>query len=371
MKFLEDAPLSGKRVLVRINIDVPIRGDKEPVVVDSFRLKAVLPTLHYLIDNRAKIVLLAHLGRPDGKEVRELSLRPVYLHLSALLKKPISFAPKLFSNATAEAVEKLGEGELLGLENLRFDPGEEKNSRTFAARLAHYGDLYVNDAFSVSHRSAASLVAITDLLPSYAGQLLEREYQVLSNLMKHPAKPYGAVIGGAKIEDKLPIIKQFLMRADWVLVGGGVANTFLKADGKVDIKNSLYDADRIEIAREILKKSRGKLILPTDYVWHEDKILDLGPNTIINYQRHLKSAQTVFWSGPLGKVEDEKFQKGSLEIARTIADVGATSVVGGGDTVGFINGQDLAKKFSFVSTGGSATLEFLGGRVLPGLKALD
>jgi len=369
MQFLEDAPLAGRRVLLRINGNVPLGGKKAKLVADDYRLRQVLPTIHYLLDYQAKVILLAHLGRPEGKIDHQLSLRPVYLHLSALLKKPIQFAPTLFSEATRRAVEGLGDGEILALENLRFDPGEQKNSRTFAAKLAKYGDIYVNDAFSDSHNAAASVEAIADLLPSYGGLLLEREVQILSGLMKHPSRPYVAVVGGAKIANKLPTIRQLIRHADRVLVGGGVANTFLQAAGQ-DIKQSLCDSEYLDAAKEILKLGKGKLVLPTDFVWRKNAIVDLGSETQAHYAKILKGAETVFWTGPLGLVEEEKYQAASLNVARAMIDSGATTVVGGGDTVGFVNQAKLAKQFAFVSTGGSATLEYLSGQTLPGLKAL-
>jgi 3-phosphoglycerate kinase len=369
MHFLEEAPLGGKLVLLRINADVPLAGKKKDIV-DDFRLRQTLPTLHYLLDYQAKVIVLAHLGRPGGKIERDLSLRPVYLYLSALLKRPIKFAPSLFSSSTKAAVAGLKEGEVLALENLRFDPGEEANSRTFASKLAKYGDLYVNEAFSVSHRESASLVSIADLLPSYGGLLLEREVELLSGLMRHPEKPYVAVVGGAKISDKLPAIKRFTRQADLILTGGGVANTLLAATG-VDVKKSLVDEQSLEDAKQILKLARGKLVVPEDFVWHQGAILDIGPKTQERYRRFLRGAGTAFWSGPMGKVEQKPYRAGSLAVAKALDASGATTVVGGGDTVGFINQEEMASQFSFVSTGGSATLEFLGGTVLPGLRALD
>ncbi len=370
MKFLEDASLTGKRVMVRVGADVPLEKTKQGMaVVDDYRLRQLLPTLHYLLDYGARIVLISHLGRPGGKPDHDLSLRPVWLRLSALLKRPIQFASSVDADATNKAAASLENGQVLALENLRFYPGEEKNSRTFAARLARSADIYVNDAFGVSHREAASLCAITELLPSYGGLLLEREISMLSNLMSHPAKPYVAIVGGAKISDKLPTIKQLLHRADHILVGGGVANTLLAASDH-QVKKSLVDTGSLDEARKLLKLGRGRLILPTDFVWQKDAIMDIGPLTRKDYAKYLKHAQTVFWGGPLGKVEDPTHRAGSEAIARAIVDSGATSVVGGGDTVGFLEQAELASQFSFVSTGGGATLEYLGGQVLPGLKAL-
>lgn len=369
MQFLESAPLASKRVLLRLNVDVPLAGGKRRDIVDDYRLRQILPTIHYLLDYQAKVVVIAHLGRPGGKVDPNLSLRPVYLYLSALLKRPIQFAPTHFSSSTKKAVDSLKEGEILALENLRFDRGEDANSRTFAAKLAKYGDIYVNDAFSVSHREAASLVAITELLPSYGGLLLEREVELLSGLMRHPVRPYVAVVGGAKIGDKLPVIKRLIRQADMVLTGGGVANTLLKVEG-TNVKDSLYDENYFEEAKEILKAGRGKLFVPRDFVWSKGKILDIGPKTREQYSRLLKGAGTVFWSGPLGRVEQKPYRQGSLMVAKAICATGATTVVGGGDTVSFVNQEGVAGKFSFVSTGGSATLEFLGGKTLPGLRAL-
>jgi 3-phosphoglycerate kinase len=370
MKFLEEAPLSGKRVLIRVVADVPLETRKKEVVVaDDFRLRQLLPTLHYLLDYGARVILISHLGRPGGKVDMNLSLRPVWQHLAGLLRRPIQFAPTIQSQATAEAAKGLKDGEILALENLRFEPGEEKDTRTFALSLARLGDLYVNEAFAVSHHQAASLCEITGLLPSYGGLLLEREVEMLSSLMRHPAKPFVAVVGGAKISDKLPAIKQLLQLAEVVLVGGGVANTLLAASG-VAVKDSLVDRTNLKAASQLLKIARGRLIMPTDFIWSKDAIMDIGPQTRQAYSRHLQKAQTAFWSGPVGKVEEKKYQAGSAAIAKAIIDSGATSVAGGGDTVAFLEEIEVMRQFSFISTGGGATLEYLGGQVLPGLKAL-
>lgn len=371
MKFLEEAPIGGKRVLVRVVADVPLKkkGDAT-VVADDYRLRLLLPTLHYLLDYGAKVILVSHLGRPNGSVDRDLSLRPVWAHLAGLLKHPIQFAPTITSEVTRSAANTLAAGEILALENVRFDPGEEKNTRTFASILARYADIYVDDAFAVAHHPAASNVAITELLPSYAGLLFEREVKMLSSLMHRPAKPYVAVIGGAKISDKLPAIKQLLHRADWVLVGGGVANTFLAASG-VDVKKSLVDQESLATARKLLTVAKGKIVLPDDCIWSKDAMVDLGPTSRKNFARYLDRAQTIFWSGPVGRVEEPESRAGTQAIAKAITDSGATSIVGGGDTVGFVESVGLTNKFSFVSTGGGAALDYLGGQVLPAIKALD
>lgn len=371
MRSLEDAAVNGQKVLIRLGLDVPlVQNGSEWLVADDTRLRSILPTLHWLLNRHAKVIIVSHLGRPGGKIKADLSLRPVYTHLAALLKKPIQFAPQLFSAATEAAVAGLPDGQILGLENLRFDPGEDNNARTFAKKLARYGDLYVNEAFSVSHREAASLVAITEFLPSYAGLQLEREYQILTSLLRHPAAPFVAIVGGAKIADKLPFLKQLVQKADLVLVGGGIANTFLAASG-VDIKKSLSDTASLPAATAIMKQARGKIVLPIDFVWHEDQILDLGPKTTELFQSHLKRAKTVFWNGNLGKSEDPRFAVTSEAIARFLASRPATTIVGGGDTAEIVTRLKLNNKLSFVSSGGGATLELLAGQKLPGLEALN
>ncbi|MEK9167525.1 MAG: phosphoglycerate kinase [Patescibacteria group bacterium] len=369
MKSLEEAALADKRVLVRIDTDVPLTDTNPIEVKDDYRLRKLLPTIFFLMNHRAKIILCGHLGRPLAKVDPALSLKPVFTHLSALTNKKILFTSDPFSTQSKKAIDELKGGEVVGLENIRFFKGEEDNSRTFARKLASLAELYVNDAFGTSHREAASVVAITEFLPSYAGLQLEREMEVLTNLTRHPAHPFVAIVGGAKISDKLPVIRNLLPKVDRVIVGGGVANTFLASQG-VDVKNSKVEVDYIDRAGEILKNSKGKIILPVDYVWDEDKILDVGERSTLQTIQYLRSAKTILWSGVPGKIEQQPFRRASEAIAKAIAASPATSIVGGGDTVGFIDGLGLTHKYSFVSTGGSALLELLGGRALPGIRAL-
>ncbi|MCR4277773.1 MAG: phosphoglycerate kinase [Candidatus Berkelbacteria bacterium] len=369
MKFLEDATLADKKVLVRIDTDVPLTDSNPIEVRDDYRLQKLLPTLFFLMNHRAKIILCGHLGRPLAKADPSLSMKPVFTHLSALANKKILFATDPFSLRTTEAIEKMDDGDIIGLENIRFFRGEEDNSRTFARKLSNLAEIYVNEAFGTSHREAASVVAITEFLPSYAGLQLEQEINVSTSLTRHPAHPFIAIVGGAKISDKLPVIRNLLPKVDRIIVGGGVANTFLASQG-VDMKNSKVEEDYIDRAGEILKNSKGKIILPVDYVWESDKILDIGEEATHQMIHYIKSAKTILWSGVPGKIEQPPFDKSSKAIAKAIANSPATSIVGGGDTVGFVNSLGLVHKYSFVSTGGSALLELLGGRVLPGIRAL-
>jgi len=369
MKSLEDGAWAGKRVLVRIDADVPL-GDSKPIEVrDDYRLQELLPTLFYLLNHRAQIILCGHLGRPAGQIVPSLSLKPVFLHLSALVNQKITFVPDPFSVAGAKAIKQLDDREIIGLENIRFFKGEGDNSRTFARKLAGLADVFVNEAFGSGHESA-STVAITEFLPSFAGLQFEREVEVLSSLTKHPARPFIAIIGGAKATDKLPVISGLLETVDRVLVGGRVANNFL-ASQSVDIKDSVVEPAMVTLAGQLFKQAKGKIILPTDFVWHEQQIYDLGQQTTATMLDYIRTAKTVLWSGVPGKVELPAFAKASQAIARAIAELPATTIVGGGDTVGFIQGLGLTEKYSFVSTGGSAMLELLSGHTLPSIKALD
>ncbi len=368
MQSLEDAPVASKKILLRLGLDVPLGPSGE--ILDDSRLRSSLETIHFLLNRQAKVVIIGHLGRPEGKADPKLSLRPVYLHLSALLKKPISFAPNLFSPATKKLIDEMPEGMVVGLENLRFDPGEENNSRTFAKKLAQYGEVYVNDAFSVAHREAASVVAVAEFLPSYPGLLFEREVSVLKNLMKHPDRPFVAIVGGVKVADKLPAIKYIAGKADRVLVSGAVANTFLAAKG-MNVRESLIDKEYLGQAKELLKRYRDKLVLPEDFIWEEGKILDQGPQTTKRFQAYLKTARTILWNGSLGHSEDPKYAHGSDAIAKFIADLPATTIIAGGNTIEIFSRLNLLKEVNFVSTGGGAALELLSGEVLPGVRALS
>lgn len=369
MLRLEDAPIFGKKVLVRIDADVPLTEGAGPVVASDYRLQKMLPTICYLLNRKARIILMAHLGRPNAVVDSRLSLKPIYLHLAALLNRKVYFAPNPISAETREKSEKLDEGEIMGLENLRFYKGEEDNSRTFARKLASLAEVYVNDSFATAHRKAASNVAITEFLPSYAGLQLEREVEVLSSLTTHPSRPFIAIIGGAKIDNKLPVIEELLHKVDRVLVGGGVANAFLAATG-VDIKKSIVSPAELRAAEKVYRRAKGKIVLPVDYLWGEDKILDIGPQSIDVFAKYLKTARTIFWAGPLGKFEDPKFQNSSKILSQAATQTLATTIAGGGNTLDMLENFGYLDKFSYVSIGGGASLRFLGSGDLPGLKAL-
>ncbi len=369
MKSLEEANVTGKRVLLRLALDVPLSGGPEPLVLDDTRLREALPTIHYLLERQAKIIIVGKLGRPHGQFHSELSLRPVYTHLSALLNKPVTFAPKLFTTATEKAVEELKESELIGLENTGFDSGEDSNSRTFARKLAAYGEVYVNDAFSKAHRAEASVVAVTEFLPAYAGLAMEKEYRILTSLLRHTAHPFVAVIGGAKA-DKLPVIRHLVHSADRILVAGAIANIFLASKGQ-DVGNSPIDQEYLAPAKAILKEGRGRIMLPVD-----DKrdsggsILDIGPHTVLQFSQMLKNAKTIFWNGNLGKSELPEFRAGSDAIAKAIAESGATTIVGGGNTAEILQRLHVTKEINFISSGGGAALALLAGEKLPAIEAL-
>ncbi|MDD5289744.1 MAG: phosphoglycerate kinase [Patescibacteria group bacterium] len=410
--------LKNKTVLVRCDFDVPLKqqttNNKQQTtkkssvvscklsVADDSRLRAATPTIKYLLSKGARVVLMGHLGRPGGVVKKELSLLPVKNRLGKLLGEKISFISDEIPSLATLARD---DGRLIMLENLRFNPGEEKNDPKFAKKLAKLGDIYVNEAFAVSHRSAASVDAIKKFLPSYAGLNLEQEILHLSAVLNKPQKPMVAIIGGAKIETKLPMIKQFLKSADYILIGGGVANDFLKARG-YEIYGSLVDDDYINEAGKILKKSEignqksgeAKLILPIDVVWSDNKIrslsagaskgtpgsaggktpkiLDIGPKTIWLFSGIIKKAKTIVWNGPMGYFEDKKFATGTEKIAEVIlANKKAQRIIGGGETGEVIqkiirNQKSEIRKNIFISIGGGAMLEYLGGKKLPGLDKL-
>jgi phosphoglycerate kinase len=388
---IRDVDTSGKRVFVRVDFNVPLQDGK---VTDDSRIRAAVPTIRALLAQGARIVLASHLGRPDGKVQDGLRLRPVAERLSQLLRMSVPCTGDALGVGTEDAIRRLRPGEALLLENLRFHAEEQANDPGFARTLASYADLYVNDAFGTAHRAHASTVGITEFLPAYAGLLMEAEIKALSNLLEDPARPFFAVIGGAKVSGKIAVLEHLMDRVDGFIIGGGMANTFLLAQGK-SVGKSLAEPDRVEEARRILAAADGKgvrIVLPVDVIvakevtqgteyktlsaekipasWH---IVDVGRQTLALMEEALEPARTVFWNGPLGVFEIPSFAHGTNAIARYLADradAGTTVVVGGGDSVAAVTQQGLAGRMTHISTGGGASLEFLEGRELPGIAVL-
>jgi len=344
MKTLKDFNFNGKRVLVRCDFQVPVNEQGE--ILNDFKIISAIPTIEYLIKEDAKIILMSH-WKPEGEE-KAYSLKPISLILERLLKQKIEFLDDCIGKKVAKEIEKIKEGQIILLENLRFYKEEEENNENFARELSKLGDIYINDAFSVSHRNHASVAGITKFLPSGAGLLLEKEINILSGLIEKPEKPLVVIIGGKKVETKSKIIDKISEVADWILIGGLLKK---EIDGK-----------------GLILKNLQKIISPVD---EEIDGLDIGPQTVNLFREKIKQARTVFWNGPVGKIEDEKFSKGTEEIAKAIIESGAVSIVGGGETVEFINKIGLIDKFTHVSTGGGAMLAFLSGEELPGISALN
>jgi phosphoglycerate kinase len=389
---IRDFDATGKRVFVRVDFNVPLADGK---VQDDSRIRAALPTITSLLSDGARVVLASHLGRPDGKVQDGLRLRPVGERLSQLLRRNVPVTGDALGVGTEDAVKRMRPGEAILLENLRFHAAEEKNDPAFAAQLASYADIYVNDAFGSAHRAHASTVGIAKILPAYAGLLMEREIAMLSSLLESPAHPFAAILGGAKVSDKINVIDHLLTKVDLLILGGGMANTFLLAQGK-SVGKSLAEHDRVDDARRILvaaEKAGVTVVLPTDVViakevtrgteyktvgtekfpasWH---IVDLGEDSRAAIETALADVKTVLWNGPLGVFEIPSFAHGTNAIARFLADKaehGATVVVGGGDSVAAIERQGLTAKMTHISTGGGASLEFLEGRELPGIAVLQ
>jgi phosphoglycerate kinase len=388
---VRDADVAGKRVFVRVDFNVPLADGK---VTDDSRIRASIPTIALLLQQGARVILASHLGRPDGKVQDSLRLRPVGERLTQLLRRNVPVTGDALGVGTEDAIKRLRPGELLLLENLRFHAEEERNDPGFAAALASYADLYVNDAFGTAHRAHASTVGVPKLLPAYAGLLMEREIEMLSKLMEAPDRPFAAILGGAKVSDKIKVIDHLLTKVDILVLGGGMANTFLLAQGKA-IGKSLAEPDRVDDARRILAAAEAngvKVVLPVDVIvakevtrgteyktlqaekipasWH---IVDLGKASQTLILEALEGVQTVFWNGPLGVFEIPSFAHGTNAVARMLAeraDAGATIVVGGGDSVAAVTQQGLAERMTHISTGGGASLEFLEGRELPGVTVL-
>lgn len=373
MRRVQDARVERRNVLVRVDFNVPIEKGK---ITDDFRIRAALPTIDFLRKKGARVILISHLGRPGGKSDRSLSLKPVKERLEKLLKRKVFFADDCVGEKAAEAVGRLKCGDVLLLENLRFHEGEKKNAARFVESLASLGDVFVNDAFGVSHRKHASVYGVAKRLKAYAGLLVQKEVRNLS--LDRPRRPFVALVGGAKVEDKLGVLKRLVKKADAVLVGGAMMFTFLKASG-VEVGKSLVDEGSIDEAKRLLRSK--KVVLPIDVVLdsrdvvdvdsipRQRKGLDVGPMTVQIFSSMLAQAGTVFWNGPMGMVEKSPFNKGTVAVARAIASSGCRSVVGGGDTVAAI--PELRDEFDHVSSGGGAALEFVEGRKLPGLKVLE
>ncbi len=357
---------------MRTDFNVPIVNGK---VADTNRIKESIPTIQYLLKAKAKVIIGSHLGRPEKSGDQKTSLKPVQKVLAKLLNRNVRISPEVVGKKTTELVENLKEGEILMLENLRWEEGEEKGSSEFAKKLSRLADIYVNDAFAVSHRPHTSVFAVAKLLPSYAGLLIEKEVENLSKLLSRAKSPFILILGGAKIADKIGMIDNLAEKVDRILIGGAMGNTFL-ASQNAEMSKSLLEPEALLQAADYLQKYQDKIKLPVDSVKKEVEggfsLMDIGPVTVKNYSKIISGAKTVFWNGNLGYTEEKEYAKGTEEIAKTISkNRGCFSVVAGGDTVSAIDKLNLKSKFSFVSTGGGAALEFLAGTELPGLKVLE
>ncbi len=386
-KTVRDIDLKGKRVLMRVDFNVPMEGG---VVTDDKRIRAALPTIQYVLDQGASLILMSHLGRPKGAGFEaEFSLKPAAEALAKLLNKPVKMAPDCIGPEVEKMAKALKPGETLMLENTRFYKAEEKNDPEFAKKLAALGEIYVNDAFGSAHRAHASTEGVARYLPAVSGFLMQQELEYLSKATETPARPYVAILGGAKISDKIAVVENLLAKADTVIIGGGMANTFLAAKG-YDMADSLVETGSIETAKAIMAKAGKKLLLPVDAVVADKfdaeaeskvvdvkkvpagwRVLDIGPKSVEAFGKVIKEAKLIVWNGPMGVFEFPKFAEGTFAIARLIAESGATSVIGGGDSASAVKKAGVAKKMTHVSTGGGASLEFLEGKVLPGVAALN
>jgi phosphoglycerate kinase len=385
-RSVADADIAGQRVLVRVDFNVPLA---DGAITDDTRIRAALPTLRHLIDRGARVILASHLGRPKGKRDPKYSLAPVARRLSELLGQDIATTGAVVGPEAMAAVERLAPGNVLLLENVRFEPGEEQNDPALARDLAALADIYVNDAFGAAHRAHASTVGVAKHLPAYAGFLLQREVDKLSRLLHHPRRPFIAILGGAKISDKLAVVDNLVDLVDGLLIGGGMANTFLLAQG-VEIGQSLAERERVDDARQILAAATAKGVavsLPVDaviatsvddagrvadigHVSASEAIFDIGPRTVESFAATIDGAATIFWNGPMGVFEQPAFAAGTRGVARAVAGADAFTVIGGGDSVAAVEQEGVADQIGHISTGGGASLELLEGRELPGIAAI-
>ncbi len=385
-KSVSDIDVKGKKVLVRVDFNVPI---KEGVIKDDTRITSALPTIQYLLDHGAAVILFSHLGRPKGEPNPQFSLAPVAEYLDSLIPNKVKFIGDCIGEVAETATAALQPGEVLVLENTRFYKEETKNDPEMSKKFAKLADIYVNDAFGSAHRAHASTEGVAHYLPAVAGFLMEKEIRYLGQAIANPARPFVAILGGAKISDKIGVIDNLLQKADAVLIGGGMANTFLKAQG-FEMGDSLVEEEAVETAKELLEKGGDKLLLPIDLIlanafdneadskvtlvenvpigW---RILDIGPATIDKFAKVIDVAGTVVWNGPMGVFEMPKFAEGTFGVAKAVAASEAVSIIGGGDSVSAINQSGLASQVTHISTGGGASLEMLEGKLLPGLAALQ
>ena len=390
-KSVRDIDVKGKRVLVRVDLNVPL-DEETGVITDYTRIRAVLPTVEYLIENSARVILCSHLGRPDGKVVEKLRLGRVAEQLSKLLKVPVATTSDCIGPDVEQAVSQLEDGDVILLENLRFHAEEEKNSPDFARDLAKLADIYVNDAFGTSHRSHASIVGVTSYIPAVAGLLVEKEITVMGKALNDPVRPFTAIIGGAKISDKISMLENILEKVNSLLIGGGMCATFLKALN-YDTGGSSVETDKLELVHQLMQKAtekRVQLLLPSEVVvadrfaadaesktvpvtsipsgWY---IMDIGPQTIALFEAKLRQSKTVVWNGPVGVFEYSKFNKGTQAIARMLSSLDAITIIGGGSTAEAVEEMGLSDKMTHVSTGGGASLKFMEGKALPGIAVLE
>lgn len=389
-KTVRDIDVKGKKVLVRCDFNVPLDENKN--ITDNRRIVGALPTIKYLLDNDCKVILCSHLGRPKGQVNKDFSLEPVAKELSKLLGKEVKLANDIIGKSAKELTANMKDGEIVLLENVRFDSREEANDAEFAKELASLAEIYVNDAFGTAHRAHSSTTGVAEFLPAVCGFLMEKEVKMLGDCLDNPQRPFVAILGGAKVSDKIKVIENLLEKVDTIIIGGGMTFTFLKAMG-YEIGNSICELDRLDIAKETIEKAKMKgvkLLLPIDTVCGKEftndtetvtvdskqipegwQGLDIGPKAIEEYTQELKNAKTVIWNGPLGVFEFEKFAKGTNSIAKVLSELDATTIVGGGDSVAAIEKGGFSDKITHISTGGGASLEFLEGKALPGIEALN
>ncbi|WP_053943413.1 phosphoglycerate kinase [Kallipyga gabonensis] len=393
-KNLEDLNVKNQRVLVRVDFNVPMAKDGSGKIMDDARIRAALPTIHYLMDQGAKVILLSHLGRPKGEPSEAFSLKPVADHLSQLLGQEVLFADsdRVVDDEVVKTLKSLESGQVALLQNTRFRPEEKKNDPDFGKDLAKLGDVFVNDAFGTCHRAHASNVGLAELLPSCLGRLVQKEVEIMGKALDKPVRPFVAILGGAKVSDKIGVIENLLDKVDTILIGGGMAYTFLKSQG-LEIGTSLLEEDKMELAGNLLNKAKEKgvkFLLPLDGVIADqvadgqttqvvkidripvDKMsLDIGPETAKLFAQEIKAAGTVIWNGPMGVFELDDFAQGTFAVAKALAECQGVTIVGGGDSASAVEKAGYKDKITHVSTGGGASLEFLEGKVLPGIAAIS